>query len=387
MNANKLLIAINYIDDDLLLEAKNFQNKKSKKKNSFMPAIAIVACFAFIAVLSIIFNILTTNNLPMLDLRINNNDGMGFEGPFLMNPDDFESDNPGKYPFLTSKLPVYENNSHDKKGTPCGLNEKELNETVEKVISALGAKTNNIRKEYANELYGGYEDDFVYSVTAETDIASITANAAGGLTIFFNTPVTLPFDFNEESIEDAEKAAEYFCAVYSELISSIIEIKKPKICISTEYNVYGDIHRSFRVYDSSGNKKDDIINYNLNFAELRIENNGTLTSIYISNSSGVVNEIAQYPIITETKAKEKLISGDYISSVVQYEFPGKEYISNSDLVYKCEKGETIAPYYRFLVELPEAPEANGNKSYGIYYVPAIKEEYISEITLIDGEFQ
>lgn len=382
MNGEVILNAMNFIDEEILYNAEQARNGKKEKidKKAYRILMA-AACFIFAAVSALFINALIAANLPKLELTVNNGDGMGFEGPFLKNPDDFESGNPWKYSVLTSRLPVYESKSHDEKGTPCGLSEKELDSAVADVASALNANIISISKLYANDLHGGYENDFVYCITADTDIASITANAAGGLTVDFNYPVSYPYEF------DAAKATEYFTAKYNSLIASIISFEKPEICISTEYNVYGEIHRTFRVYDKSGNKKEDIINYNLNFAEFRIENDGTLTSIYISASLRLCNEIAQYPIISEKKAKEKLISGNYISSVLQYNFPGEEYIAKIDLVYKSNKGETVAPYYRFLVELPEAPVVCGSKNYGIYYVPAVKDKYISSITLIDSEFQ
>ncbi len=382
MKAEAILSAMNYIDEDILFAVENRKDKRNMVKGKTQRRLLIAAaCIVFTAVSAVFINTVISNSLPKLDLKISKGDGMGFEGAFLKNPDDFESGNPWEYSLLTSRMPVYESNSHDENGTPCGLNEIQLDKTVDKAVSALGAKTTDISKAYANDLYGGYENDFVYSVTAETDIASITANAAGGLSVFFSTPITLPFDFN------AENAAEYYTDKYSDLISSFIGFEKPEISISTEYNAYGETHRSYRVYDASGNKKEDVINYNLNYAELQIENDGTLTSIYICNSASVTDKVAEYPIITESKAEKKLIAGDYISSVVQYDFPGKEYIAKTDLVYKSEKGETVAPYYRFIVELPEAPDEIGIKSYGIYYVPAVKDKYISCITLIDGEIQ
>lgn len=382
MKAEAILNAMNYVDEEILFAVENRKDKLNKIKSKTQHRILVAAaCIAFTAVSAIFINTVISSSLPKLDLKISKGDGMGFEGAFLKNPDDFESGNPWEYSLFTSRMPVYESNSHDEKGTPCGLSEIQLDKTVDKAVSALSAKTTDVSKAYANDLYGGYENDFVYSVTAETDIASVTANAAGGLSVFFNTPVTYPYDFN------AEKAAEYYADKYSDLISSFIGFDKYEISISTEYNAYGEIHRSYRVYDASGNKKEDVINFNLNYAELRIENDGTLTSIYICNSASVTDKIAEYPIITESKAEKKLIAGDYISSVVQYDFPGREYIAKTDLVYKCEKCETVAPYYRFIVELPEAPDEIGIKSYGIYYVPAVKDKYISSITLIDGEIQ
>ncbi len=386
MKAETLMNAVNYIDDEILLNLEETGCKKASSKNTLKRCIFVAACFAFIAISITVTSTVTNNSLPRLELTVSKGDGMGFEGSFLKNPEDFESGNPWVYSLFTSRLPVYESNSHDNKGTPCGLSEKQLNEAVDKAVSALETKTNNVTKAYANDLYGEYENDFVYSVTAETDTASITANAAGGVGIYFISSVAYPDKFNVENAEDAEKVAKHYSDKYSDLISSFISFKKPEIGISTEYNAYGEIHRSYKVYDASGNKKEDVVNYNLNYAELHIENDGTLTSIYIYNASNVTNEIANYPIITEAEAEKKLISGEYISSV-PYSFPGKEYIAKTDLIYKSRKGETVAPYYRFTVELPEAPDEIGIKNYGIYYVPAVKDKYVSKIILIDNEFQ
>ena len=376
MNAETLMNAMSYIDSDILFAAENIPKTKISKKQQAV--LLAAACFGIIIAAAMIINIIISNNLPKLELTVNSGNGMGFEGAFLKNPDEFEIGNPWEYSFSTRRLPVYENHSHDKKGTPCGLNETELDNAINKAVSSLDTTVISVSKDWANDLYGGYENDFVYCVTAETDIASITVNAAGGLTIIFNNPVACP---------DGCDNAEYFIDKYKDLISSFISFSKPQISTSTGYNVYGKIHRTHRVFDASGNKKESILNYNLSFAELQIDENGALTSIYICNNQNVISKIADYPIINESKAKEKLISGEYISSVVQYDFPGKKYIAKTDLVYKSGKGETVAPYYRFLVELPEAPKASGNKSYGIYYVPAVKDKYLSKIILIDNEFQ
>lgn len=385
MNTESIMSAMNCIDDDIIRDAE--QHKDKFKITPVRRIVAAAACFALLAVSTIFINTIISSNLPKLELKISNGDGMGFEGHFLKNPEDFESGNPWEYSVFTSRMPVYESNSHDEKGTPCGLSEKQLEENINKAVFALEEKNINTSKEWANNLYGGYENDFVYCIKAETENASIAANAAGGIGVFFKASVTCPYEFNPKSIEDAEKAAEYYADKYSKLISSFIGFENPEISISTEYNAYGEIHRTYRVYDSSGSKKDDIVNYNLNYAELRIENDGSLSSIYICNSASVTDKVAEYPIITESKAEKKLIAGDYISSVVQYDFPGKEYIAKTDLIYKSEKGETVAPYYRFIVELPEAPDEIGIENYGVYYVPAVKDKYISSITLIDGEFQ
>ena len=44
------------------------------------------------------------------------------------------------------------------------------------------------------------------------------------------------------------------------------------------------------------------------------------------------------------------------------------------------------PYYRFYVELPDMERENGLKTYGAYYVPAVKGEYISNMPVWEGTF-
>lgn len=49
--------------------------------------------------------------------------------------------------------------------------------------------------------------------------------------------------------------------------------------------------------------------------------------------------------------------------------------------------EILQPYYRFYVRIPvtssDAQEA-GLMEYGIYYVPALKEEYIENMPMYEG---
>lgn len=380
MKSTTLSDAMSFIDSEILLSTEKIRNGNIYKRKKSFGVLLAAACLAFTAVSAIFISVFIGTNTPLLELKLNKEGGMGYEGEFLINPEDYEKGNPWHNCGHVCSLPVFENNSHDHKGTPCALTENQLEITVNKVVSVLEEKITKTKKLYANELYGGYEKDFVYCISAETESFLVTANAAGSVSIFLKSSEISPYELCTKN------SAEYFSDKYSELISSVITLEKPEISISTEYNVYGETHHTYRIYDSNGRKKIDIINFNLNFAELRFDGNGRLTVIYIYNSSDIISEIAHYPIISESEAEKKLIAKNYISSV-PYDFPGKEYIAKTDLVYKSEKGETVAPYYRFLVELPEAPVVNNMKNFGIFFVPAVKDKYISKITLIDGEFQ
>ncbi len=387
MTSEAISSAMNYIDADLIFLAEDARNKKRPKGSKTVLRLCIAAAgFVFIAASALVINSVINSNLPMLELSVDFSGGMSFEGYFLKNADDLISGNPWKKATAFTRLPVYANNAHDEKGTPCALSEKELDGIIRKAAAEASMTVTNITKSYANDLYGGYEKDFVYAVNAEAAEGMITANAAGGITVSFNEPVTLPFDFTPSNRNDGEKATDYFSKKYSSLISKFINFESPAYSVSYQYNVYGEITGTFVAYDSSGSNTDDILNYNLQFAEFRLDKNGSLTSFFICNSFAGAKEIARYPIISSDKAEKELINGNFISSV-PYDFPGKEYIAGFELIYKSGKNECIAPYYRFIVELPEAPENGGLRNYGVYYVPAISEKYISEIKLIDSNIQ
>ncbi len=55
-----------------------------------------------------------------------------------------------------------------------------------------------------------------------------------------------------------------------------------------------------------------------------------------------------------------------------------ERLAYTELVYRVSSG-VVAPYYRFLVELPTLEMENGLKTYGAYYVPAVESSYITDL--------
>ena len=96
-------------------------------------------------------------------------------------------------------------------------------------------------------------------------------------------------------------------------------------------------------------------------------------------------KMGDYPIINTEKAKELLLKGNYITTV-PYELPGEKFIAKTELVYRTGAREAyFMPYYCFYVEIPEE-ERDGLKTYGAYYVPAVEEEYLTNMPLWDGSF-
>ena len=67
--------------------------------------------------------------------------------------------------------------------------------------------------------------------------------------------------------------------------------------------------------------------------------------------------------------------------------PGEKYIAGVGLEYRTSRLDSVfMPYYRFLVEMPAMKEENGLKTFGVYYVPAVKSEYLENMEVWDGRF-
>lgn len=372
MTAEAIVSSMSFLDDDLLLEAENARNKKEKKKKFLKPLIAVAACFALVAVSSLFINTLINNSLPKIELRISTGNEMGFEGESLDNTEEYESGYPAGHRFIT--MPVYTDNCHDEKGTPCALTESQLEERLQMASELTGISIDSRTKFYANDLYGGYENNFVYNITSNSKNGSIIVNAAGGVTAVFSKPHRVDYDFDPSKKENREKIIKHYSDIFSPFISEFIDFENPDFITSREMLADCSYVYIYRAYDSSGNKKDDVLKSSLRYAEFTIDDSGNLYSVYICDSLISSEKIGDYPVKSENAAKKELLEGDYFSNV-PYEIKGENFIAKSELIYKsC--GDVFIPCYKFLVELPDAPQNAKYKTYGIFYVCAIKDKYI-----------
>lgn len=368
MNAEAIISSMNFLDDDLLSEAGNRRNRKEKKKKFLKPAITIAACFALVFASILGYITLSNPNLAKLSADYS----MGYEGHALDNTDEFECGYPANNRFIT--MPVYTDNCHDEKGTPAALTEIQLEERLQKASDLTGISIENKTKSYANDLYGGYEKDFVYNITSESAHGTIIVNAAGGVTAVFSKPHKLDYEFDPTTKESREKALEHYSETFSDFISAFISFKEPTFITSREMLADCSYVYLYRAYDSSGNSKNDILKSNLQYAEFRIDDSGNLYWIHISDSLISSEKNGNYPVKSENTARKELLEGEYFSNV-PYDIKGEDFIIKSELIYKSN-GDAFIPCYKFLVELPDAPPNPKYKTYGIFYVCAIKDKYI-----------
>jgi hypothetical protein len=102
-------------------------------------------------------------------------------------------------------------------------------------------------------------------------------------------------------------------------------------------------------------------------------------------STDLTMKVGEYPIISEREARDLLVKGNYVTSVPET-FPGRKYIRRVELVYRTGYDEEFfMPYYRILVEVP-ALKYEGMNTFGAYYVPAVRAEYLSGLPTYDGSF-
>ena len=97
-------------------------------------------------------------------------------------------------------------------------------------------------------------------------------------------------------------------------------------------------------------------------------------------------KIGDYPIVTADEARKLLLEKHYITTVPD-EMPGEEYIAHIELIYRTSRRDAIfMPYYKFFVEMPDMQRENGLKTYGVFYVPAVKGEFLENMPQWDGSF-
>lgn len=207
----------------------------------------------------------------------------------------------------------------------------------------------------------------------------ITANNTLGARIEFKTPVSLPegYRFDDEaSFEELTAAGEYLMREYADLF----HMARPTL------NIYGgarDSHQkqvfSCYVYEGEGDLTQRMLNYHFNTVRFSPDSEGNLWLIDFTRFD-LSDKLGDYPIYTVEEAKQRLAEGKYTASGPN--FPDGAEIAKVELIYRGYGEITIMPYYRFYAELPrelwEQP-LNGDpmKTYGAYYVPAVREEYIN----------
>ncbi|MBR1852292.1 MAG: hypothetical protein IJ794_03815 [Lachnospiraceae bacterium] len=342
--------------------------------------VAVVAGMAAIIVVCLIMGGIRqyhSSDLPVLTISALQSEGMGFEALLYQSTEELVWSN--QNPFVQSQMadvvmPVYRNENFVSR-IPVGLDTDVMVERLEKAAAALGISVVDWKPMSQSAK--------VYRVYTETEAVRIESDADGTVTIWFKDRLVLPesYHFMHSGITDEEvqEVMAYLVEQYEELLGFV----QPLIAIEGDRDIYNNYGWSCKVYDGVGNDTDRLLSYCFHYAEFAPDDEGNLMLIRLHDKLAASEKIGDYPVITEEEAWQKLLAGEYLTTV-PYPLPGKDAVVMAELVYRnSNMEENFLPYYRFYVNLPEdflewENLSDGLKLYGVYYVPAVVDEYLSK---------
>jgi len=379
MKSERLLYALEDINDEYIEQAAPKHKKKANK--IWLKVCAVAACVAVTVVAG--FGLFfdkekqPSAQLPMLNLGNIFEGGMSMEAYFAYSADELIFNNPWSENNSPESLPVYKNSVYTEDGNP-DYNAEQMKKILLEYAAKLGI--NMTENDIKETVYDSFYNYFI-----EQGNIRIEINVYMMLNVEISGEDVLPSGYTLDSyasLDELKKTAEYLKKEYADFLG----MSKPVADISLgDYDVYGRRNFSLSFYDGAGDIGEQIVSYNFNSVHFGADENGTL---HISRSCSKDEIIGVYPIITADEALGLLQSGNYVTSVGK-EFGGKEKIKKVELIYhNSNLSEISVPYYRFYVEIENSGDIGetfpGMKTYGTYYVPAVKSEYISDMPLWDG---
>lgn len=333
--------------------------------------------------------------------------GFGFEGFAVYDISEYRRGNPWSPDMELATLPVYRNGAYDpsRTGVPLGLNEEEMIAQLQTLAEQIGLEIDACETQWENVYVDRKSSERRLTATgveASTNNGTLTVWASGGfryspakdLTLF---PAGSRFSYHDSTDREAQAALDYLITAYAD----VLVFEAPTSAIPVAYTFQGLPYRSYEVYDAAGTPEEVILNYNLRWAEflpdkyteeLAAESPaGALLLIKVHDALLTSEKLGDYPIITADEAKALLLSGCGQTSVpAEYPAPTAKTVEHVELVYRTgAMEELLLPYYRFDVRLPDEPSCGselGLKNYGVYYVPAVAAEYLTDMPTYNGWF-
>lgn len=378
MNSLTLLKAMNGIDERFIAEA--VPEKKRGKLFAFVKAAAAVAaCICLVAggvYAYRYFQPQTPSELPMLSAETIDFGGMGFEGNDSLTLSHSEDINPWNENSSISTLPVYKNLCYTYDGQKKSYySEKDFMKKAEEIAALFGEKITS------TEVYADDSNEkIVYNLIAQTENYQFSVSG-GAVSVEFK---------NTQGRTDISVLKEKYPFLFED---------KDVIGKYQSFSIDGEpFSPQYRKYTKGETAAEDIVNFNLKDIEFCYSENGEIYFAWIHDYTACSEKLGDYPVISVDEAKEKLLSGQYLTSVDAgyYISSGKveeRFIEKVDLIYYTNNNQQLfMPYYRFYVLLDLFPFETGNlpedyEHYGYFYVPAVEEQYFENYELFDGTFQ
>ncbi|MEQ8156698.1 MAG: hypothetical protein ABRQ25_17790 [Clostridiaceae bacterium] len=332
-------------------------------------------------------------NLPKLTIS-NESGGMGYEGYMAYKIEELEDGNPWTPDSKLTSMPVFENLSphSDHTGTIPYLNGDEM---IQKAKEAAGKMSLKINKVYTQPTKEEIEEDEKKTgekvdttpthATAECDGVKIEVDSRGDTRVRYEPTISIPGKYSFTQYDNTSSEAKDTSLYLIKKYSDIVDMKSPSLRLFGDYTYEGKRLFWYTAYESDGDLLNKILGYNFNTVSFVPDENGKLW-IIDRRKTDLSKVIGNYPIITADEARKLLIEKHYITTMPEA-FPDEKYIAKVELVYRNSMYDKVfMPYYKFLVEMPTMQQKNSLKTFGTFYVPAVKGEYLTNMPAWNGEF-
>ena len=328
--------------------------------------------------------------------------GMGFEGLLEYTADELENGNPWReIPADRREMPVYENllyTDRPEEGSDWYKTEEEMTRAAEEAAASLGMEIRSIEVQTSRNSKDGTGEEIADLLTAacgsKEGTATIRVSHHGTTVVDFDAP--LPLSSSGSGTEAAVLEA-------AERYADFLGFEKAAAAVSRDYGYDSEKGAAYaiewdNVYEDADDPVQKLLNYSLAYARFLTETgeDGSCSVYAISKGPGMsgIRYVGDYPICSEDEARDMLLRGEYLTSVPADLLEGgavtEDRIDRAELIYRNSAGEEyVQPYYRFCVRLKEgfaAAETAGLGTWGVFYVPAVRVEYLVELPVWDGRF-
>ena len=194
--------------------------------------------------------------------------------------------------------------------------------------------------------------DTVYSIRANTENGRLTVYANASLVYDLPDGSGLPVGYNFTYNDTSDAEARDVMAYLTEKYASLLNYDDPQIVLQGDYSFSGEYERRYLIYDAVADMTESILNYCFKTAQFAPDDRVDLMLVRVSDYLRTAEKLGDYPLISVEKT---------------------------------------LPYYRFYVELQGADllkmlQSSGLNIYGAYYVPAVRDEYISNLSTYTGDY-
>ncbi|GHV33751.1 hypothetical protein FACS18949_08550 [Clostridia bacterium] len=356
MNTEKLLYGIGDIDDDFIAEANARKRPRLKRLLAAAACVAVSAAVIFIPQLSVKY---PSDEAPKLTVNMEF-DTMGFEAYMAYNISELANGNPWRESDFLSAFYVADELSAEEMANRAKETARTMGLTIDSLY--VSPTEEELRKE-TEKTGEPPESTTPYRATATCGNVEVRAESDGRVRVFFGETVELP-----------QGTAEEMTAYLLEQYAYLTRFEVPALDVSSQYTYDGKLIYSYSAYEGADDK---LLGYNFNRVNFSLNEQGRLWVIDLWKAD--LHNIGAYRTISAKEARKLLLEKHYVTSV-PYAVTDAKNIAGVELVYRTGSSDSrkvFMPYYRFLVELPDMQRDNGLKTYGAYYVPAVKAEYLN----------